>query len=227
MNNTEAPQPKAILAYGDSNTWGAVPQPHRGAGGRFGIARRWTRIAQAELGAAAIVLEEGLNGRTTCVDDPVEGESRNGERFLPVALTTHMPLDLVVIMLGTNDLKARLGMPAGDIADGAGKLVDMVLRSATGPDGKAPQVLLVAPAPLGRLSWLTEMFEGGSAKSRRFAAEYGRVAEAFGVSFLDAGSIIASSDDDGIHIDAAAHEILGKAIAARARDLLQLGVRRG
>jgi lysophospholipase L1-like esterase len=227
MNDPRATQPRTILAYGDSNTWGAVPQPYRGAGGRFGVTERWTRIAQAELDTKAIILEEGLNGRTTCVDDPVEGESRNGERFLPVALTTHMPLDLVVIMLGTNDLKARLGMPAGDIADGAGKLVDMVRRSTAGPEGGAPQVLLVAPAPLGRLTWLSEMFEGGSEKSRRFAAEYDRVAKAFGVPFLDAGSIIASSDDDGIHLDAAAHARLGNAIAARARDLLGLGVSQG
>ena len=79
------------VAYGDSNTWGAVPQPYRGAGGRFGVTERWTRIVQAALGSGAIVFEEGLNGRTTCVDDPVEGKEKNGERFLPVALTTHMP----------------------------------------------------------------------------------------------------------------------------------------
>ena len=226
MTNGTA-QPRSIMAYGDSNTWGAVPQPYRGAGGRFGVTERWTRIAQATLGSGAIVFEEGLNGRTTCVDDPVEGKEKNGERFLPVALTTHMPIDLVVIMLGTNDLKARLSMPAGDIADGAGKLVDMVRRSNAGPEGRAPQVLLVAPAPLGRLTWLAEMFEGGSAKSRNFAAEYARIAEAFGVPFLDAGSIIASSDEDGIHLDAAAHRTLGLAVARRASELLQLGASQG
>src|SRR5690606_11849141 len=193
-NGTAAP--RSVLCYGDSNTWGAVPQPYRGAGGRFGVTERWTRVIQAELGAGVDVIEEGLNGRTTCVDDPIEGELRNGERYLPVSLITHMPLDLVIVMLGTNDLKARLGMPAGDIADGAGKLVDLVRRSNAGPGGAAPQVRLVAPAPLGKLTWLTEMFEGGTEKSRKFAAEYTRVAKGFGVPFFNASAVIASSDDD-------------------------------
>lgn len=215
-------EPRAVLAYGDSNTWGAVPQPYRGAGGRFGVAERWTGIAAAALGPGVVIREEGLNGRTTCVDDPVEGALKNGERYLPVALTTHMPLDAVVIMLGTNDLKARLGMPAGDIADGAGKLVDLVLRSNAGPEGRAPQVLLVAPAPLGKLTWLTEMFENASEKSQKFATEYQRVADAFGVPFLDGGKVMRSSDDDGIHLDAAAHRALGLAIAERLREMLDL-----
>jgi lysophospholipase L1-like esterase len=224
-NGTAAP--RSVLCYGDSNTWGAVPQPYRGAGGRFGVTERWTRVMQAELGASVDVIEEGLNGRTTCVDDPIEGELRNGERYLPVSLITHMPLDLVIVMLGTNDLKARLGMPAGDIADGAGKLADLVRRSDAGPDGAAPQVLLVAPAPLGKLTWLTEMFEGGSEKSRKFAAEYARVAKGFGVPFFNAGTVIASSDDDGIHLDAAAHKALGLALADQVRTLLGLGARQG
>ncbi|WP_439602265.1 SGNH/GDSL hydrolase family protein [Devosia sp.] len=218
----QASAPLSVLAYGDSNTWGAVPQPWRGAGGRFGVTQRWPRIMQAALGAGVNVFEEGLNGRTTCVDDPIEGEIRNGERYLPVSLITHMPLDLVIIMLGTNDLKARLSMTAGDIADGAGKLADLVRRSTAGPEGLAPEVLLVSPAPLAKLTWLTEMFEGGSAKSQKFAAEYARVAKAYGVHFFDAGTVIASSDDDGIHLDAGAHKTLGLALAGEVRRILEV-----
>lgn len=202
-----------------SNTWGAVPQPYRGAGGRFAPAVRWTGIARSLLGPDVTVAEEGLNGRTTCVDDPVEGRHKNGERFLTVALETHAPIDLVVVKLGTNDLKARLSMQAGDIADGAGRLVRMVQRSNAGPEGAAPAVLLVAPAPLSRLTWPAEMFEGGPGKSRRFAAEFARVAQALGVPLLDAGSILASSEDDGIHLNEDAHRTLGTAIAAHANDL--------
>jgi lysophospholipase L1-like esterase len=223
----EITQKLTIMAYGDSNTWGAIPQPYRGAGGRFGITQRWTRIMGAALGAGVEIFEEGLNGRTTCLDDPIEGTSRNGETYLPVALATHMPLDLVIIMLGTNDLKARLAMPAGDIADGAGKLVDLVKRSMAGPDGRAPAVLLVAPAPLARLTWLAEMFAGGSEKSRKFAAEYGRVAQVMSVPFFDAGSAIASSDDDGIHLDATAHQALGLAMAGAVRGLPGFGASQG
>jgi len=133
-----------------------------------------------------------------------------------------MPLDLVIIMLGTNDLKARLSMTAGDIADGAGKLADLVRRSTAGPEGLAPEVLLVSPAPLARLTWLTEMFEGGSAKSHKFATEYARVAKAYGVHFFDAGSVISSSDDDGIHLDAGAHKTLGLALAGEVRRILEV-----
>jgi len=218
----QASAPLSVLAYGDSNTWGAVPQPYRGAGGRFGVTQRWPRIMQAALGPGVNVFEEGLNGRTTCVDDPIEGEIRNGERYLPVSLITHMPLDLVIIMLGTNDLKARLSMTAGDIADGAGKLADLVCRSTAGPEGLAPEVLLVSPAPLAKLTWLTEMFEAGSAKSQKFAGEYARVAKAYGVHFFDAGSVITSSDDDGIHLDADAHQTLGLALAGEVRRILEI-----
>ncbi|MCX5496028.1 SGNH/GDSL hydrolase family protein [Kaistia dalseonensis] len=214
---------KTILAYGDSNTWGAEPQPYRGGGGRFAPDKRWPGIVRKALGADIIVAEEGLNGRTTCLDDPVEGAHKNGKTFLPVALETHAPIDLVVIKLGTNDLKARLSMQAGDIADGAGKLVDMVLQSAAGPGGRAPAVLLVAPAPLSRLSWLAEMFSGGAEKSQRLAAEFDRVAKARSVALLDAGSIVTSSEIDGIHLDEEGQRVLGLAIAERARALLGLG----
>ncbi|MBB5754529.1 SGNH/GDSL hydrolase family protein [Prosthecomicrobium pneumaticum] len=210
---------KTIVCYGDSNTWGAEPQPFRGAGGRFGPSVRWPGVLRARLGEGFAVIEEGLNGRTTCVDDPVEGAHKNGARFLPVCLETHMPLDLLIVKLGTNDLKARLSMQACDIAAGAGLLADTALRSATGPDGRPPKVLIVAPAPLARLGWLAEMFEGGTAKSHRLAAEMAVVAAERGVAFFDAGTVIASSEGDGIHLDGAAHQTLGEALAETVRSL--------
>ena len=211
-----------ILAYGDSNTWGAIPQAERGAGGRFAPAVRWPGVLREQLGPDVWVVEEGLNGRTTCVDDPVEGRHKNGERLLLPLLETHAPLDLVIIKLGTNDLKARLAMQAGDIADGLGMLARIVQTSEAGPGGAPPQVLLVAPAPLARLGWLAEMFAGGSAKSTRLAAEVVRVAAQRGVAFLDAGRAIRSSEVDGIHLDEDAHRRLGYAIAVSVRELLGL-----
>jgi lysophospholipase L1-like esterase len=204
-----------IVCYGDSNTWGAVPQPYRGAGGRFAREDRWPGVLRAKLGNSFEVIEEGLNGRTTCRDDPVEGSHKNGARFLQVALETHTPFDLLVIMLGTNDLKARLTMQAGDIADGAGVLVDIARRSTGGPDGVAPAVLLVCPAPLAELTWLAEMFEGGMTKSRKLAGEMKRVAGERKIHFLDAGTVVSSSKDDGIHLDRDAHMRLGATIADR------------
>lgn len=211
---------KTVMVYGDSNSWGAEPQPERGVGGRFAPDVRWPGVLQQKLGAAVRVIEEGLNGRTTCVDDPVEGHHKNGARFLQVAIETHMPLDLVIIKLGTNDLKARLSMQAGDIADGAVRLANIVLGSATGPGGRAPKVLLVVPAPISKLGWLTEMFEGGKAKSLKLGSEFARATKGRGITVFDAGSVIASSEVDGIHLDADAHRTLGEALAARVEAIL-------
>lgn len=198
--------PKTILAYGDSNTWGCVPMTGPDDGRRFPLDARWPTVAAARLGAGYAIAAEGLNGRTTCLDDPVEGRHKNGEAFFPVALETHAPLAGVVIVLGTNDLKARFGLPAGDIAAGAGRLV------ATARAYGVPRILLVAPAPLAPLGWLAEMFAGGVEKSRGFSAAYAAVAARQGVDFLDAGAVVASSAVDGIHLDADAQVALGEAI---------------
>jgi len=220
MARAEESPMKTVMVYGDSNSWGAEPQPQRGVGGRFAPDVRWPGVMQKVLGNDVQVIAEGLNGRTTCVDDPVEGHHKNGARFLQVAIETHMPLDLVIVKLGTNDLKARLSMQAGDIADGAVRLADIVLGSATGPQGRAPKVLLVVPAPLSKLGWLAEMFEGGTEKSRKLAAEFARATKGRNIEVFDAGSVIASSEVDGIHLDAGAHRILGEALGARVVDIL-------
>jgi lysophospholipase L1-like esterase len=200
-----------ILAYGDSNTWGAVPMEGPDSVARFPVETRWPGVLQARLGAGYTVIAEGLNGRTTCLDDPVEGRHKNGETFLPVALESHAPLDMVVIKLGTNDLKARFSMTASDIAAGAGRLASIARASGV------PHVLLVAPAPLVRLGWLAEMFAGGAEKSARFSAAYAEVARRLGVHFLDAGAVIRSSEIDGIHLDAEAQIRLGEAVAEKTR----------
>ncbi len=123
-------------------------------------------------------------------------------------------------MLGTNDLKSRFGLSAADIADGAGVLVDIAQRSETGPNGVAPKVLLIAPAPVTRLTAFAEMFAGSEAKSHQLAAQYQRVATERGCAFFDAGSVIQSSDLDGIHFSPEAQQVLGRAIATVAKALL-------
>ena len=206
---------KTIVCYGDSNTWGANPaQPVR-----FGMDIRWPGVMRTQLGPGFWVNEEGLSGRTTVWDDPIEGD-KNGKAQLLAILATHNPIDLVIIMLGTNDLKMRFSVPAYDIASGAGVLVDIVNRSACGPNGGAPQTLLIAPPPIAKLSGFAAMFEGADAKSKLFAQEYRRVAELKGCHFLDAGSVIVSSDTDGIHFDAAEHVKLGHAVARKVLEIL-------
>jgi lysophospholipase L1-like esterase len=206
---------KTILCYGDSNTWGYNPVTQD----RFPRDQRWPGVLGRELGEGYDVVAEGLNGRTTVWDDPIEGY-KNGKEYLIPCLETHKPLDLVIILLGTNDLKVRFSVSAYDIANGAGVLVQIVQKSETGPGGGAPQVLLLAPPPTTTLTDFSEMFEGAGAKSRRFAEHYVRVARERGCAFLDTGQVVVSSDLDGIHLEAGEQEKLGVAVAARVRELL-------
>ncbi len=205
-----------MLCFGDSNTWGADPE----TGERFAPDVRWPGVLRRALGEGYWVVEEGLNGRTTVRDDPIEGAHKNGRAYLTACLESHKPIDLVLIMLGTNDLKARFAASASDIAQGAASLAEMALRSGCGPGGGAPVVVLISPPALGRLTDMAEMFEGAAEKSRRFLEHYRRFAEQYGCGFLDASEIIASSDVDGIHLEAGEHRKLGEAVADRVRSEL-------
>jgi lysophospholipase L1-like esterase len=166
------------------------------------------------------VVEEGLGGRTTVWDDPIEGEHKSGKRYLLPCLESHAPIDLVALMLGTNDLKHKFGLSAADIAAGAGTLVDIILRSTSGPNNVSPKVLLICPPPTARLTLFADMFAGAGEKSRALAIHYQREAGLRGCAFLDAGQIIGSSQRDGIHFEADAHQALGQAVARNVQELL-------
>jgi lysophospholipase L1-like esterase len=207
---------KTILCYGDSNTWGWNPA----TGERYARDERWPGVLRQELGEGYLVIEEGLPGRTTVWDDPIEGY-KNGKKYLIPCLESHKPIDLVIILLGTNDLKVRFSLSAYDVTNGAGMLVDIVQRSDAGPNGGAPRVLLMAPPPLGRLTEYAEMFEGAKLKSRKFSEHFRRVADEYGCVFLDTSDIIVSSDVDGVHLEGDEHRKLGKAAAAVVRNILE------
>lgn len=214
---------KTILCYGDSNTWGAPPH----GGRRFSADVRWAGVLRNTLGADYFVIEEGLGGRTTVWDDPIEGH-KNGKTYLQPCLDSHTPLDLVIIMLGTNDLKKRFSLSPFDIAAGAGVLVDMVMNSKAGRDWQyAPAVLLICPPPTADLSkiapefsFFADMFEGAETKSQRLSVHYARVAQERGCHFLDAGTVIQTSSYDGIHLEAEAHQKLGEAVAEKVKGIL-------
>ncbi|MFP4055636.1 MAG: SGNH/GDSL hydrolase family protein [Candidatus Brocadiia bacterium] len=204
-----------ILCFGDSNTWGYDPRTAE----RYPPEVRWPSVLARELGSSAHVIAEGCSGRTTVWDDPIEG-NKSGLRYLVPCLESHKPLDLVVLLLGTNDLKKRFSLSAYDIANGAGRLVDAIGASGSGRGGGAPRVLLLAPPPTGSLTDFAEMFEGAGEKSQKFAHHFRRVAEERGCAFLDAGQAVASSEVDGVHLDPEAHQALGLAVAAKVRSLL-------
>jgi len=203
---------KRILCFGDSNTWGYDPKTQD----RFDSSKRWPGVLREALGAGYEVIEEGLSGRTTVWDDPIEGY-KNGREYLIPCLETHRPLDLVIILLGTNDLKMRFSLSAFDIAEGAGALVRIVQKSEAGIGGAPPAVLLLAPPPIGKLSDYSEMFEGADEKSRRLSVQFQRVAAELGCAWLDTAPVIISSDLDGIHFEESQHRKLGEAVARRVQ----------
>ncbi len=208
---------KTILCYGDSNTWGTDPVSND----RFDRDERWPGVLRLELGEEYLVIEEGLGGRTTVWNDPIEGYHKNGKDYLIPCLETHRPLDLVIIMLGTNDLKKRFSVSAFDIANSVGVLVDVVYKSASGRNDGVPQVLVLTPPPLGKLTEYAEMFEGAEPKALKLSEHYRRIAQEKGCALLDTGQVIVSSDLDGIHFEKSEHQKLGKAVAARVREILR------
>lgn len=208
---------RTLLCYGDSNTHGTMPMAKLEDMGRYGRDLRWPGVLAAELGAGWQVIEEGHPGRTTVHPDPVSGVHKNGIAVLPAVLESHRPIDLVVLMLGTNDTKARFQVPPVEIAVSIEKLVLAIRQSFCGPEAGAPAVLVVCPPPVLEAGCLAEIFEGGAARSARLAGFLEPIARRQGAAFLDAGKVMVSSPLDGVHFDAAEHGKLGRAVAGAVR----------
>ncbi len=206
---------KVVLCYGDSNTWGAVPGRE---GRRHPRPVRWPGVLAAELGDGWHVVDDGVCGRTTVLDDPVENaEDKNGMPSLGVALFAHAPIDLVVFMLGTNDVKARFSFSAFDVAQAVGTMVDRIRIAVNrGRDlARAPEILLVCPPPIEEVGdYFGPMFAGGKAISLGFRGEFARMARERNVPILYAEDVLTVAPEDGIHYSAAGHAALGKHIAA-------------
>ncbi|MEX0285453.1 MAG: SGNH/GDSL hydrolase family protein [Paracoccaceae bacterium] len=208
-----------VMCFGDSNTHGTPALQHPLDIRRFDRTTRWPGQMAAALGPDWHVIEEGLPSRTTVHDDPVEGLHKNGVRVLPALLDTHRPLDLVIVMLGTNDLKMRYNVPAIDIAISAEQLIRTIHSSIAGPDLAPPKALLVAPVPIEETGFLGEMFAGGAVKSQALAGYFQTIAERHGVGFLDAGTVADVDPVDGIHLTEDGHAALGRAIADKVNEM--------
>jgi lysophospholipase L1-like esterase len=213
---------RSILCFGDSLTWGWIPVKESAPTLRYPYEQRWTGAMAARLGAGYHIIEEGLSARTTSLDDPNDARL-NGSAYLPTALASHLPLDLVIIMLGTNDTKSYFHRTPYEIANGMGKLVGQVLTSAggVGTPYPAPRVLVVAPPPLAPMPdpWFEGMFGGGYAKSKELAGLYKALAGFMKVEFLAAGDHVATDGVDGIHFSAETNIKLGHAIADKVAAL--------
>lgn len=199
---------KNILCFGDSNTYGFIA----GSGGRYDEHTRWTRLLQKRLGSACYVIEEGLNGRTTAFDDP-DQKYKNGSEYLEMCIATHRPLDLVILMLGTNDAKERYHAGPTEIAWGMEKLV-RILRN---PAIYHNHVLIISPIHISEHilnSEYCESFHGleGREKSLRLAEEYKRIAKEYNCFFMDAADYAEADASDAIHLDAKGHAALAEGI---------------
>ena len=210
---------RTLLCFGDSNTYGQIPG--QGPLDRFKLPIRWPGVLGEVLGSGWHVIEEGLSGRTTVSDDPIEGQAKNGRTYLLPCFQSHAPLDLIIIMLGTNDLKIRFQKPASEVAMGIGVMIHDIKEFALhGGETLQPEIMIVSPPPmLDDLKEWRSIFAEAQAKSRELAIEFEQIADALEVHFFDAGSVVSCSDVDGFHIDAKSHATLGRALAHEVQSI--------
>lgn len=208
---------KRIVIFGDSNTWGYDAK----SGGRFNESIRWPMAAGELLGDRYRIYEEGLCGRTTCLNDPFS-EGMSGLDYLLPCLQSHSPLDMLVIMLGTNDCKERYSLTGANIALGMRRLV----LKALGADvwRSVPNILIIAPGPI--LKECENSPAGGSMgrcsdKSYELAKEYKTVADELNVGFLDAAPYVEMNDIDFMHLTADSHKILAEKVSEIIKNTLE------
>ncbi len=207
---------KRILAYGDSLTWGRIANQFK----RYDVDTRWTGVLQNELGNDYEVIEEGLRGRFLAGENPFVPNRDGLAQFGPI-LASHFPLDLVVIMLGTNDTNSRANKSAGDIAKGLNNYFQEIDEWVTDFQVSMPKVLVIAP-PLIDETRLKEnsMFEGATTKSREFAQEFENIAKEYGAFFFDSSKYAPQDGEDGVHISGESHRRLGTNLAPYVVEIL-------
>lgn len=214
---------KTILAYGDSLTFGANPIP---GGPRHAYEDRWPTALEVALNGQARVIAEGLGGRTTVHDDWFASADRNGARVLPTLLESHSPLDLIIIMLGTNDIKPFHGRTAGEASRGMARLVQIIRGHYAGRMQEEPAIILVSPPPIILGEWEDMMNHFGPdeaiATSVDFAREYAKRADEQQVYFFDAGTVAKTDIRDGIHLDPANTRAIGTGLAPLVKQVLGL-----
>lgn len=209
-----------IVCFGDSNTHGYCAENN----GRFDETQRWPHLLQKHLGEEYLILEEGLSGRTTCFDDPLF-EGLSGLDYIYPCLMSHEPVDLLVIMLGTNDTKERFGASSACIALGLKRLVEKAYSTKDCWRGGRPNVLVVTPQNIGREYANTEvastMGRGCAEKSEGLSEEYRKIAELIGCHYLDANEVVSAGPNtiDYMHLTAEGHKQLAEGMARKITEI--------
>lgn len=218
-----AMEEQSILCFGDSNTWGFMPLTRK----RYSRQDRWTGVLQRILGSTVSVIAEGLNGRCAVYPDPVI-EVGPALVDLHTSLASHRPLDLAVLMLGTNDCKARFHLGSEDIAKGMRVLARKVLHSEAGPGSNPPKLILVAPPCLSLGPAMDsaikeshmKLFAHGNKKSEELPRRYQELASDLGCGYWDANEAVTASQKDGVHWEPESHHQFAKTLAPIIKDHL-------
>lgn len=204
---------KHIVCFGDSNTHGYCAL----TGGRFDEDSRWTCLLGQYLGEDYLILEEGLSGRTTCFDDPIH-EGLSGVDFIYPCLMSHEPVDLLIIMLGTNDTKEIFGASPACIALGLKRLIVKAKTADCWKNG-TPQILIITPQNIAReyihTPCAATMGRGCAEKSEGLAQEFRLMADAMGCGYLDANQLVTAKPNevDYMHLSEAGHGQLAAGLA--------------
>lgn len=196
------PNSKRILCFGDSNTWGYIPA----TGKRYPVGIRWTSLLQEKLGNDYEIIEEGLNSRTTDADDP-KNKGKNGLTYLRPCLETHDPIDLIILMLGTNDMKERFNREPSRIAEGIENLVKEIKEYVVEEETIEPQVIIVSPPLVDEtVEGVNEKYLGAGEKSKKLGELYEQVANKFNYKFIDISKFVSPSKKDGYHLESESHQ---------------------
>ena len=211
---------KHIVCFGDSNTHGYCAE----TGMRFDEETRWSSLLQKRLGDEFLVIEEGLNGRTAVFDDPIYGDM-SGLGYISPCLLTHEPVDLLIVMLGTNDTKERFGCTPECIALGMRRLLQKAMVTADAWRGGVPAVLLMTPQnidPRYKQAALGEIMGDGCAeKSAGLSAVYSKLADDLGCWYLDVNQEIETAPNsvDYMHLTKEGHRQLADAVSRKVKDI--------
>ncbi len=210
---------KQIFIYGDSLTWGIVP----GTRERLPFDKRWPHVLEKHLNRDNEnyrVIENCLNGRRTAWQDPFKS-GRNGLEGIEQQMEIYSPLELVILMLGTNDFQSVHNNTAWHAAQGLKSLVLAIQRAPVEPTLKIPPILIIAPPEISepRGDAVEKFFEGDD-RCAGLAEEYSNISNELGCHFFDAGEVIKPSPFDGVHLDANGHHKLGDALLKKVSEIL-------
>lgn len=208
---------KQILVYADSLTWGIIPSTRK----RLDFNDRWPGVMENVLNEndqKFRIIENCLNGRRTVWEDPFK-PGRNGFEGIEQVIEMNSPLELVILLLGTNDFQSVHSFNARHSAQGIRSLITSIRQSPIEPGMPQPSILLAVPPLIKPKGTIAVKFEGSEIKSQGLCEEYKKVAEELNCSFFDSSSVTSVSEVDGIHLDKDQHHVLGKAMAGKVLEI--------